>query len=67
MESDIWFMVAWIVSRHGADAPRIAEEVAERVRREQGTDSSDFEAWLAIRDAAVEWFEPSRSALDVVH
>lgn len=64
MELDIWFLAAWIIERHGADAPGIAEEIAERVRREHG---SDFETWLAIRDAAKEWVIPDTNAANVVH
>jgi hypothetical protein len=61
-------MVALTVGKHGADAPRIAE----RLRREQAARigavaESDIEAWLAIRDAAVEWLNPSRDAASVVH
>ena len=72
MEPDIWFMVAWMVGKHGADAPRIADDILERLRREQAARigavaESDIHAWLAIRDAAVEWFNPSRDAADVVH
>ena len=62
MEPDIWFMVAWMVGRHGADAPRIAEEMLERMHREYsarsgGIEESDIEAWRAIRHAAVEWLK----------
>jgi hypothetical protein len=72
MEPDIWFMAAWMVGKHGADAPRIADEILERLRRAQaariGTvEESDIEAWLAIRDAGVEWLSTSRSAADTVH
>lgn len=72
MEPDIWFMVAWMVGKHGADAPRIAEEIVERLRREQaarmGTmEESDIESWLAIRDAAIEWLDQSRRFDEVVH
>lgn len=51
MERDVWFMVAWIVGRHGADAPRIAEEMLERTRREHsvrlsGIEEADVEVCL---------------------
>jgi hypothetical protein len=54
-----------MVGRHGAEAPRIAEEILERLRREQAArigaaEKSDIEAWLAIRDAAVQWLNPSK-------
>ena len=60
MEPDIWFMVAWMVGKHGADAPRIAEEMLERMHREYsarsgGIEESDIETWRTIRDAAGEW------------
>ena len=72
MEPDIWFMAAWMVGKHGADAPRIADEILERLRREQaahvgGVEESDVEAWLAIRDASVQWLIDSREAASVVH
>jgi hypothetical protein len=65
MEPDLWFMVAWMVGKHGADAPRIAEEIVERLRREQAArvgavEESDVEAWLAIHHATVEWLDQSR-------
>ena len=72
MEPDIWFMVAWMVGKHGADAPRIAEEILERLQREHAArvgavEESDVESWLAIRDAAVEWLSTSRAVADAVH
>ena len=72
MEHDIWFMVAWMVGKHGADAPRIAEEIVERLRREQaarmGTmEENDIESWLAIHDAAIDWLDQSRRFDEVVH
>jgi hypothetical protein len=72
MERDIWFMVAWMVGRHGAATPGIAEEMIERLRREHATRSSsieesDIEAWLAIRDAAVKWLSANREASELVH
>jgi hypothetical protein len=72
MEPDLWFMAAWMVGKHGADAPRIAEEIVERLRREQAArvgamEESDIEAWLAIRDAAIEWLDQSRRFDEVVH
>jgi hypothetical protein len=72
MEADVWFMVAWMVGKHGADAPRIAEEMLERMHREcsarsGGIEESDIETWRAIRDAAIEWLTVSRNAADVVH
>ena len=72
MEPDIWFMVAFIVSKHGADAPRIAEEIVERLRREYsahlgGIEETDIETWLTIRDATVEWLDSTRNAADVTH
>jgi hypothetical protein len=47
-------------SVHGADAPRIAEEILERMHREysarsSGIEESDIETWRTIRDAAGEW------------
>jgi hypothetical protein len=71
MEPDIWFMVAWMVGKHGADAPRIAEEMLERMHREfrarsGGIEESDIETWRAIRNAAVEWLDVSKNAADVV-
>jgi hypothetical protein len=65
MESDVWFMVTWMVGKHGADAPRIAEEMLERMHREYsarsgGIEESDIETWRAIRNAAVEWLNVSR-------
>jgi hypothetical protein len=72
MAREVWFMVAWIVERHGAEAPKVAEEMVERLRREQakcpGTvEQRDIAAWLAIRDAAVEWLRHTQDAAGVVH
>jgi hypothetical protein len=43
MERDIWFMVAWMVGKHGADAPRIAEEMLDRMHRERSARSGGIE------------------------
>ncbi|HEV2551160.1 MAG TPA: hypothetical protein VGU20_27875 [Stellaceae bacterium] len=60
MDRDVWFMVAWMVGRHGGEAPRIAEEMVDRLRREHGKhpgtgEDNEIASWLAIRDAVVEW------------
>jgi hypothetical protein len=72
MEPDIWFMAALMVGKHGADAPRIAEEILERLRREQAArigalEESDIKSWLAIRGATVEWLDQSRGFDEAVH
>jgi len=72
MERDIWFMVAWMVGRHGVDAPKVAEEMVDRLRSEHrrhpGTvEEHEIASWMAIRDAVVEWLHRREGTADVVH
>jgi hypothetical protein len=72
MRREVWFMVAWIVERQGVKASKLAEEMVERLRQEQGkcpgtVEHRDIATWLAIRDAAVEWLRLSQDGGDVVH
>jgi hypothetical protein len=65
MDREVWSMVAWIVGKHGEDAPSIAEQMADRLRREHG-DESDIKIWLTIRDAAAKWLRLQKSNADVI-
>jgi hypothetical protein len=66
MDQQTWIMALWIIERHGVDAPQVAEEIVERLRREHA-DNSQITPWLAIHAAAVEWLRRNLSASDVVH
>ena len=66
MDREVWIMVAWIVGKHGEEAPRIAEQMVDRLRQEHG-EESDIRIWLRIRDAAAEWLRLQKSNADVIH
>jgi hypothetical protein len=66
MDQQTWIMALWIIERHGLEAPKVAEEIVERLRREHA-DHSQIIPWLAIHDAAVEWLRRNVRASDVVH
>jgi hypothetical protein len=72
MDRDVWFMVAWMVGRHGAGAPKVVEEMIGRLRREQGrhpgtVEEHEIASWVAIHNAVIAWLGRTESVAELVH
>jgi hypothetical protein len=72
MDRDVWFMVAWMVGKHGADAPKVVEEMVDRLRREHGrhpgtVEEHDIVSWVAIYNAVIDWLGRTESEAELVH
>jgi hypothetical protein len=66
MDQQTWIMALWIIERHGLEAPKVAEQIVERLRREHA-DHGQITPWLAIHDAAVEWLRLQKNNADAIH
>jgi hypothetical protein len=66
MNRGIWIVAAWLVAKHGVEAPTAVHSHIMSLRRSLA-DEQHIASWLKIDDAVHELVRVKRQASDTIH